>query len=156
MIGINLKISIFFSWGIFSSLAFLCIFMVLRFPIRPMNFISSLSLSSFKVVDFTSQEGGRARMTFLTFWSLSISSPKEERPFVILVNFITISSMDSFLFKQKFSYWECKRSILALLTCDIPSWVTTKCVQIKYVILQWITLGYHQSKLVKVHSVLWY
>ena len=53
-------------------------------------------------VDLTSHEGGRARMTFLTLWSLSIVSPKEDKPFIILVDRVIISSMDSFSFLQKF------------------------------------------------------
>ena len=43
-----------------SSLAFLSISWVLRFTMRPISSISSLSLSSFKVVALTSQDGGSA------------------------------------------------------------------------------------------------
>jgi len=45
-----------------------------------MNAISSLSFSLFNVIDLTFQVGGSAWMTFLTFWSLLIESPKEARP----------------------------------------------------------------------------
>jgi len=64
-----------------------------------------LVIELFKVVALTSQDGGSARIIFLTFWSLSMSSPKEERLLVILVNFVTISSIVSFSYMKKFSYW---------------------------------------------------
>jgi len=131
MVEVDLKARVFFFWGVFSSLDFLFISWVFRFLIRPMISISSLSFSSFKVVDLTSQDDGIARMTFLTFWSLSISSPEEARPFVVskLGDHIT----NSFIFIHAKNFiLEHKRSILALLTCDIPSCVTTRCDQISW------------------------
>ena len=45
----------------------------------------------------------------------------KEKLIVILVNFMTMSSTESFSLMEKISYWERKRSILALITCDVPS-----------------------------------
>ena len=43
------------------------------------------SLSSLRVVVLTSQALRKTQVTFQIFWSLSMASPKEDKPLVILV-----------------------------------------------------------------------
>jgi len=102
MVGIDLKDSDFIFSGAFSSLTFLSISWVLRLPIRPMSSISSLSSSSFNVAALTFHDGGRVRMTFLTFCSLSIASSKKARSLVMLVNFVIVLSINLFFHSKIF------------------------------------------------------
>ena len=94
--GVALKVIAFFFGVSLSSLTLIFISWVLRFPMKPEKSISSLSLSSLRVVALTFQDLGRALMTFQIFWSLSILSPREDKALVILVKRVSISSIVSF------------------------------------------------------------
>jgi len=112
---------LFFFCGVLSSLTFLFISWFLSFLWGPWNQFSHW-FNPFKVIDLTSQDWESARITLLTFWSLSMESLKEERPLVIFVKWVIISSMISFSFILKFSYWELNKSILPFFTWEVPQW----------------------------------
>ena len=79
MIVVALNVILFFVYDALSSPTFCSISWFFKFPMSPMKSISALSFSSFNVVDLTSQEWWRAQITLLTFWSLSMGSPKEKK-----------------------------------------------------------------------------
>ena len=135
--------SFFFS-GSLSSQTYLSISWLFKFLMSLMKSISFLSFNYFKVVDLTFQDWGSAWITFLIFFSLSMESLREERPLVIFIDFMIISSIDSFSFILNFSYWECKKS-LAIFTWEAPSWITTRLFQISYSDFQFITLEISSS-----------
>jgi len=145
-------IKLFFFWGTFSFNSW-----VFRFPMRLISFISSLSLSYFNVVDLTSQDGERAQMIFLTFWSLSISSPKEARSFVILVNLVIMSSIDSFSFIEKFHIEKVRDQFwLSWLVMSHRMWqssVTESCGQICNELPY---MYHHHSRLEARHNISWH
>ena len=88
---------------------------VLRFPKNLEKSISSRSLSILRVVALTSQALGRAHITFLTFWSLSITSPREDNPLVILVKRENISSIILILRAKQVNFrsLELRRSLMS-------------------------------------------